>query len=120
MRYSARALGAFISWSHLGRLTSRVPKDVVNRYADLEIWLANASIVVLAERHGVTEVLTIDRRHFRALILNVMARTRAQRALHRILGKVWIGQGLPRRSDPEWSPDTLQHFLTQRAGHASY
>jgi uncharacterized protein len=42
-------------------------KDVVNRYADLEIGLADASIVVLAERHGVTEVLTLDQRHFRAL-----------------------------------------------------
>lgn len=41
-------------------------KDVVNRYADLEIGLADASIVVLAERHGVTEVLTLDQRHFRA------------------------------------------------------
>ncbi|MGH8653905.1 MAG: type II toxin-antitoxin system VapC family toxin [Gammaproteobacteria bacterium] len=42
-------------------------KDVVKRYADLEIGLADASIVVLAERHGVTEVLTLDQRHFRAL-----------------------------------------------------
>jgi len=42
-------------------------KAVVERYADLEIGLADASIVVLAERHGVAEVLTLDERHFRAM-----------------------------------------------------
>jgi predicted nucleic acid-binding protein len=33
----------------------------------LGIGLADASIVVLAARHGVREVLTLDERHFRAL-----------------------------------------------------
>ena len=42
-------------------------KEVVEQYADLEIGLADASIVVLAERHAVTEVLTLDQRHFRAM-----------------------------------------------------
>lgn len=42
-------------------------KEVVEKYADLEIGLADASIVVLAERHAVTEVLTLDQRHFRAM-----------------------------------------------------
>jgi len=42
-------------------------KEVVERYADLEIGLADASIVVLAERHAATQVLTLDQRHFRAL-----------------------------------------------------
>ena len=41
--------------------------EVVEQYADLEIGLADASIVVLAERHAVTEVLTLDQRHFRAM-----------------------------------------------------
>lgn len=40
---------------------------VIGRYADLEIGLADASIVVLAERHAVAEVLTLDQRHFRAM-----------------------------------------------------
>ena len=40
---------------------------VIERYADLEIGLADASIVVLAERHGVQDVLTLDERHFRVL-----------------------------------------------------
>lgn len=42
-------------------------QDVIERYADLQIGLADASIVVLAERHSVAEVLTLDERHFRAM-----------------------------------------------------
>ena len=42
-------------------------RDVMRRYADLEIGLADASIVVLAHRHGARDVLTLDERHFRAL-----------------------------------------------------
>lgn len=42
-------------------------REVVDQYADLKVGLADASIVVLAERHAVTEVLTLDERHFRAL-----------------------------------------------------
>lgn len=38
-----------------------------NRHADLGISLADASIVVLAERHDVREVLTLDERHSRVL-----------------------------------------------------
>ncbi len=41
--------------------------DVIVRYGDLDIGLADASIVVLAARHGVRDVLTLDERHFRAL-----------------------------------------------------
>ena len=40
---------------------------ILKRYRDLEIGLADASIVVLAERYGVLEVLTLDHRHFQAL-----------------------------------------------------
>lgn len=40
---------------------------VIDRFADLEIGLADASIVVLAARHGTQDVLTLDERHFRAL-----------------------------------------------------
>jgi uncharacterized protein len=39
----------------------------IRRYADLRIGLADASIVVLAEKHGVADVLTFDARHFRAM-----------------------------------------------------
>jgi len=40
---------------------------VVRRYADLRISLADASIVVLANKHGTRDVLTLDERHFRVL-----------------------------------------------------
>jgi len=40
---------------------------VVERYRDLQIGLADASIVVLAARYGGEEILTLDERHFRAL-----------------------------------------------------
>ena len=40
---------------------------ILKRHRDLEIGLADASIVVLAERHGVLDVLTLDHRHFHAL-----------------------------------------------------
>lgn len=42
-------------------------KQLVDRYADVKIGLADASIVVLAERYAVLDVLTLDQRHFRAL-----------------------------------------------------
>ena len=42
-------------------------KGVLERYASLKIGLADASIVVLAGRHGTTDVLTLDERHFRSL-----------------------------------------------------
>jgi predicted nucleic acid-binding protein len=40
---------------------------VIQRFADLQVSLADASIVVLAERHHVRDVLTLDERHFRVL-----------------------------------------------------
>ena len=41
--------------------------DIMRRYTDLAIGLADASIVVLAQRHDTRDVLTLDERHFRAL-----------------------------------------------------
>lgn len=41
--------------------------EIIARFDDLEVGLADASIVVLAERHAASEVLTLDERHFRAL-----------------------------------------------------
>jgi predicted nucleic acid-binding protein len=42
-------------------------REVIEKYADLEVGLADASLIVLAERHSVADVLTLDQRHFRAL-----------------------------------------------------
>ena len=40
---------------------------VIERHADLGIGLADASNVVLANRHGALDMLTLDERHFRVL-----------------------------------------------------
>jgi predicted nucleic acid-binding protein len=40
---------------------------IIGRYRALQIGLADASLVVLASRHGTRDVLTLDERHFRAL-----------------------------------------------------
>lgn len=41
--------------------------EVVRRYADLGIGVADASLVVLADRHRTRQILTLDRRHFDTL-----------------------------------------------------
>ena len=41
--------------------------EIVERYADLRIGLADASNVVLANRYGTLDVLTLDERDFRTL-----------------------------------------------------
>jgi predicted nucleic acid-binding protein len=40
---------------------------VIGRYRDLGIGLADASLVVIASRYGVRDLLTLDERHFRAM-----------------------------------------------------
>jgi predicted nucleic acid-binding protein len=42
-------------------------KRIMERYADLRIGLADASVVVLAHRHRTFDLLCTDARHFRAL-----------------------------------------------------
>lgn len=42
-------------------------RDIVTRYRDMELGLADASLAVLAARHDTHDVLTLDERHFRAL-----------------------------------------------------
>jgi uncharacterized protein len=40
---------------------------VLAKYRDMRIGLADASLVVLAERYDTTRILTLDERHFRAI-----------------------------------------------------
>lgn len=40
---------------------------IIERYPDLKLGLADASIVVLAERYDCRDILTLDQRHFRAI-----------------------------------------------------
>lgn len=41
--------------------------EILDQFQDLQLGLADASLVVLAERYGTNEILTLDERHFRAL-----------------------------------------------------
>ena len=41
--------------------------EVIDRYRDLALGLADASLVVLSRRYDVTDILTLDERHFRAV-----------------------------------------------------
>lgn len=75
-RVSASAADALLRQVSAGalRLEAMGPGDVgaatriMDRYADHDIGLTDASIVVLALRYGVHDVLTLDERHFRAML----------------------------------------------------
>ena len=43
-------------------------RGILEQYRHLELGLADASVVVLARRHGVHDLLTLDERHFRAVL----------------------------------------------------
>lgn len=53
--------------AEFGRADVESAAGVMRRYADLRVGLADASIVVLAEKHAITDVLTFDHRHFRTM-----------------------------------------------------
>lgn len=42
-------------------------REVIARYADLRLGLADASLIVLADHYDCHDVLTLDQRHFRAV-----------------------------------------------------
>lgn len=75
VRVSTRAQRALLDEVARGayRLEPFSPVDVasalvvVRSYPSLEIGLADASIVVLAQRYGVLDVLTLDHRHFNSM-----------------------------------------------------
>jgi uncharacterized protein len=45
----------------------RVATDLIDRYRELGLGLADASVVVIAARAGTNRILTLDDRHFRAV-----------------------------------------------------
>jgi uncharacterized protein len=61
--------GAYLLETLTGADVARA-QAIIERYSDLGISLADASIVVLAERHRVRDVLTLDERHFRILTVD--------------------------------------------------
>lgn len=42
-------------------------RKVIREYSNLAVGLADASLVVLAHKHGIQQILTLDQRHFRTL-----------------------------------------------------
>jgi len=58
--------GAYLLEPMTGSDVARAHR-IIERYADFAISLADASIVVLAERHQERDILTLDERHFRVL-----------------------------------------------------
>ena len=53
--------------AEFGRADVEAAREVMRAYADLRVGLADASIVVLAEKYSTPDVLTFDHRHFRAM-----------------------------------------------------
>lgn len=51
----------------LERTDVRAARDIIARYSDQRIGLADASMVVLAERLGTRTIATLDTRHFGVL-----------------------------------------------------
>lgn len=41
--------------------------EILDRYQGIDLGIADASIVILAERYGTRDLLTLDERHFRAV-----------------------------------------------------
>lgn len=74
--FSAAAQSDFLDWLHAGHLKGLVqiaalePADLpglaalIRKYADRPMDLADASLVWLAEKSGVTDIITIDRADF--------------------------------------------------------
>lgn len=58
--------GAFVL-AEFGQQDIAIAAKVIRRYADQHIGLADASIVVLADRFSTRRILTLDRRHFDVL-----------------------------------------------------
>ncbi len=74
-RFCAAARRAFVADLAAGRFTVgcleredyRTVAELEARYADLELGLAGCSLIVLAQRHHTTRILSFDERHLRAV-----------------------------------------------------
>ncbi len=74
-RLGAAARRAFVADLAAGRFTVgcleredyRTVAELEARYADLEPGLADCSLIVLAQRHDTTRILSFDERHLRAV-----------------------------------------------------
>ncbi len=76
LNFSAAAQGDFLEWLHAGHerglidIAALTPADLpgltalIRKYADRPMDLADASLVWLAEKTGVTDIISIDRADF--------------------------------------------------------
>lgn len=53
--------------AHVEEADLTAARSVIERYRDQHIGVADASLVVLADRFGTRRILTLDRRHFEVL-----------------------------------------------------
>lgn len=50
--------------AHLSSEDIKAASEIINRYRDLDLGIADASLVVLANRYRTRTLLSLDRRHF--------------------------------------------------------
>ncbi len=67
LQFMAEVTAGLFELATFGRADLARTLTVLEKYRDLRIGLADASLAVLAERYGTTRVLTLDERHFRAV-----------------------------------------------------
>jgi predicted nucleic acid-binding protein len=75
VRFGVSARRAFLTDLAAGRFTVAALErndyvavvQLEQRYADLDLGLADCALVALADRHDTTRLLTFDERHFRAV-----------------------------------------------------
>jgi len=63
-RFLTELLGEDYRVEQLAAGDLRRMAELVHRYADMPLGAVDASVVAIAERLGVSEVVTLDRRHF--------------------------------------------------------
>jgi predicted nucleic acid-binding protein len=67
LQFLQEVAGGVYELASFGRADTSRAAEIVERYSDLKLGLADASIVVLADRYRTTRLLTFDERHFRAV-----------------------------------------------------
>jgi uncharacterized protein len=67
LRFLREVAAGVFELASFGRAELTQAASLIERYQDMPIGLADASVVVLAARYGTTRLLTLDERHFRAI-----------------------------------------------------
>ena len=67
LQFLAEVLAGAFELAPFGRTDLARAVAVLEKYRDMRIGLADASLVVLAERYDTTRLLTLDERHFGAI-----------------------------------------------------